>query len=116
MIKEIFLTIYFLLLASLCQAASATFTWTANTETDLAGYKIYYGSTEETISQVVDVGKVTTYTMDSVPDILMYYAATAYDKDGFESPKSTPIKFNPPPVAPGGFVVQSISVTFVPGN
>jgi photosystem II stability/assembly factor-like uncharacterized protein len=53
--------------------------WSANKESDLAGYKIYYGSpTRYSFAHVVDVGNVTSYTLAgvSVSDTI---AVTAYD-------------------------------------
>src|SRR3972149_5909585 len=62
-------------------AGEAILTWdppTTNTDgtplTDLAGYKIHYGTTSGNYTTVIDVGNVTTY-----------FATTAYDSSGNES-------------------------------
>lgn len=69
---------------------SATLTWSApttNTDgtplTDLVGYKIYYGTSSGSYSVSVDVGNVTTYTVDSLSSGTYYFVVTAYD--GYEN-------------------------------
>lgn len=67
--------------------------WTANTEDDLAGYKIYIGTAPGVYSTIptATLGKVTTYSMNLpalTEDVLYYATATAFDFTGNESPKS----------------------------
>lgn len=76
--------------------------WNANTESDLAGYKIYYGAVSGTYDEVVDVGNVVTYTIINPGDDVVYFAVTAYDKAGNESGKSDVVSVNPPPANPTG--------------
>jgi len=78
-------------------AGSATLSWSGNTESDLAGYKVYYGTTARTgtdpkvctmcgYSTKVDVGKVTTYTISNLTNNTTYYfSITAYDTSNNES-------------------------------
>lgn len=78
-------------------AGTATVTWNANTEPDLAGYKIYYGTSARTgtdpktctmcgYTTKVDVGKVTSYTFNSLTDGQTYYfSVAAYDTSNNES-------------------------------
>jgi len=70
----------------------ATLTWdppTTNTDgtslTDLAGYKVYYGTTSGNYTASTDVGNVTTYTVSDLPPQVYYFAITAYDTVGNES-------------------------------
>ena len=67
-------------------ASSLTLAWEANTEDDLAGYKVYYGIRSRDYDSVIDVGNFTQYTVTSLePDIRCYFAVTAYDASGNES-------------------------------
>ncbi|HPI92782.1 MAG TPA: PKD domain-containing protein [Deltaproteobacteria bacterium] len=71
-------------------AASLQVSWSANSEDDLAGYKLYYGTQSNTYGQTVDVGNATTYTIGSVQTGSTYYVAvSAYDSSGNESDLST---------------------------
>ena len=41
-------------------AASVTLAWDANTEADLAGYIVHYGTSRGVYDRTMDVGKTTT--------------------------------------------------------
>jgi len=59
---------------------------------DLAGYKIYYGTSSSNYSQNIDVGNVTTYTINNLTEGMTYYfAATAYDAARNESTESNEV-------------------------
>ncbi len=54
--------------------------WKPNPETDVAGYKIYYGSpTGYSYSNVIDVGNDTVYTIPEGVTLYEEIAVTAYD-------------------------------------
>jgi YD repeat-containing protein len=61
--------------------------WNANTETDLAGYKVHVGLISGAYSLLnVDVGNVTAFTVPGLaPGAVYFFAVTAYDTSGFES-------------------------------
>jgi hypothetical protein len=67
----------------------------ANVEPDLAGYKIYVGTNSGTYSfpgSPFVTGKVTSYTISSLPKGKTYYLAiSAYDRTGGESELSTEV-------------------------
>ena len=66
--------------------------WDANSEPDIAGYKIYYGTASRTYSLFVDIGNMTNYTLKGLQDGTTYYLAlTAYNKAGGESDYSNEI-------------------------
>jgi hypothetical protein len=66
-------------------AADVTLAWDANSETDLAGYKVYYGTSSGNYPNVINVGKVTTYTVASLGPGTYFFAVTAYNSSNAES-------------------------------
>ena len=69
---------------------SATITWTANTEADLAGYRVYVGTRSGVYTLgPYEVGMATAFTVPNLPvGTTYYFAVTAFDKTGQESTKS----------------------------
>ncbi len=79
-------------------AAQGTLTWDANQETNLAGYKVYYGAESRVYDHSIDVGNQTTYALTNLTDGQTYYfAATAYDSAGNESDYSVELSWTSPP-------------------
>src|SRR3989475_10392550 len=71
---------------ALSSAAQVTLAWDANTEPDLAGYKLYYGNSSGSYQFSVDVGNQTSYTLSGLLDGRIYYfASTAYNLSLAES-------------------------------
>ena len=67
-------------------SADVTLAWDPNTEEDLAGYMLYYGTASREYTQRIDVGNVTEFTISGIDEYTTYFfAATAYDVDGNES-------------------------------
>ena len=65
---------------------TATLTWTANTETDLSGYKVYVGKASGVYGAPIDVGKVTSYVVGNLQlGNTYYFTVTAYDGSNNES-------------------------------
>ena len=53
---------------------------------DLAGYKLYYGTSAGSYNTVIDVGNVATTAIPNLDEgIIYYFAVTAYDDLGNES-------------------------------
>ncbi len=78
-------------------AATAKVSWDANTEADLAGYKIYWGTVPGNYTNSISVGKVTTLTLSNlVAGVTYYIAATAYNSSGLESDFSNEIVWKKP--------------------
>lgn len=71
----------------------ATLNWNASTETDVTGYRIYYGTENRTAdcpqggySKKIDVGNKTSYQLDNLNDNATYYfSVTSYNSGGKES-------------------------------
>jgi hypothetical protein len=59
---------------------------------DLAGFRIYYGTSSFTYTRSIDVKKVTQYTLQNLPQGTWYFAVTAYDSRGNESQFSNQLK------------------------
>ncbi len=102
-IVAVFVGAMFLLGARSALAGSATVSWNANTESDLAGYKIYYGVGARTgtdpktcglcgYASSQSVGNVLTYTFNNLTDGQTYYfSVSALDTSGNESVFSTQV-------------------------
>ncbi len=85
------------LLSVWARADQVTLSWDPNTETDLAGYKIHYGTASNSYSARIDVHNVTTYTVTGLTAGQTYYfAATAYDTSGNESGYSNQVVHSVP--------------------
>jgi hypothetical protein len=77
----------------------STLSWTATTANidgspleDIEGYRVYYGTESKKYKVSYDVRNVTTYKVDDLVDWKTYYfAVTAYDTSGNESPYSEEI-------------------------
>ena len=94
---EIVVCIIIGVIASNALAAQATLAWDPNTESDLAGYKIHYGTASGSYTVHTDVHNVTTYTVTGLTAGQTYYfAATAYDASGNESGYSNPVSYAVP--------------------
>ena len=112
--------------------SSATLQWAANSESDLAGYKVYQGTTAGSYGPSIDVKNVTTYRASKLQAGLTYFfAITAYDTSGNESPLSEKVSkyiadsstmsdsdtFPPPILTPvPGATLTSSTVPFIGGQ
>ena len=59
--------------------------------TDLAGYKVYYGTSSGYYTNSINLGKVTTYTFNSLASGTYYFVATAFNAAGLESVTSNEV-------------------------
>ena len=78
----------------ICNAAFLV--WDNNSEGDLAGYHLYYGTSPGNYTVAVDVGNVTEYNLDNLDlheNVIYYIAITAFDFFGNESDFSTELEY-----------------------
>lgn len=86
-----FLIFLFTIVSSFAEN-SATLAWDPNIESDLAGYKLYWGPSTGNYMHVFDVGNVTQYKLFGfTPEVVNFFAVTAYNADGLESDFSNEI-------------------------
>lgn len=90
-----------ILSSMICDAATLRVTWDANTETDLAGYRVYIDE-----EPAIDVGLVTEFQKEFTPAEGQTYdvQVTVYDLTGNESEKSATVSclYDTVPEAPSG--------------
>jgi chitinase len=90
-----------------------TLVWDANSESDLAGYRLYY-STEHfkssdpvvpkagrTVVEIplgsLDNPSLPEFSLEGIPNMGHYFALTAYDREGLESGFSNVVPVKIPP-------------------
>lgn len=101
LISLIGLSIAFLL-PSIVQAGTVEVTWKANTEPDLAGYRVYIGTVSGEYADPIEVKQPScTVTLTPETGTLYYFAVTAFDTSNRESvPSDEAVCFVPDNNAP----------------
>ncbi|MGI8431539.1 MAG: fibronectin type III domain-containing protein [Chthoniobacterales bacterium] len=95
---SLFLTILFALFAlvSPAQASeSVTVSWDKNTEPDIAGYRVHYGTLANPYASTVDVQTNSANLTGLAFGTTYLMAVSAYNAIGAESPLSSPIVYTP---------------------
>ena len=92
----LFIALAFVLPLSAAAGANVTFAWDANTESDLAGYRLYQSSTSGSYTfgpshAVASVPAGTESVTINVTDGTWYWVLTAYDTDNNESAPSNEV-------------------------
>ncbi len=93
---------------------NVTLQWDANTESDLAGYRIY-ASTQSGVytTAIADIPTGTETVTVEVPEGVTYFVATAYDTAGNESEYSNEVSttgtsVTGPPASPGNVTITIV--------
>jgi len=90
-----------LLISVWARAEQVTLAWDANTEPDLAGYKVHYGTASGSYTTSVDVHKVIPSIVTGLTAGQTYYfVVTAYNASNNESGYSNQVSYSVP--APNG--------------
>jgi hypothetical protein len=80
------------------EAASVKLSWDPSPDVPVAGYAIYYGATSHMYTDKISLGNATSVTISNlVAGTTYYFAATAYDAAGLESPFSNEAMYAVPP-------------------
>jgi len=67
-------------------AATVNVGWNANSESDLAGYRVHYGTASGSYTYHINVGKKTSQQVGNlIADTTYFFTVTAYDTAGNES-------------------------------
>ncbi len=81
-------------------ASGVRVSWVENSVSDVAGYKVYYGTVSHNYQSNVDAGTFTSVEIDGLSaGITYYFAVTAYNKSGNESAYSQEIQATIPIVS-----------------
>jgi putative Ig domain-containing protein/glucodextranase-like protein len=81
-------------LPTLAHASTVTIAWDANTESNIGGYLVFFGTRSGNYDGYVDVGAATTAVMNAADSTKTYYfAVAAYSTSGLRSPLSTEVSW-----------------------
>jgi len=110
--KKLHIAFCFLLVFYPCLAFAATvdFGWDANTEQDLAGYRLYQATTSGSYTKGTFIAEIpkpaVAYSLAAVPDGTYFWVLTAFDQTGNESGWSNEVTATideTAPAPPSGF-------------
>ena len=94
----VFLIISVFMISTSASALDITLAWDPNTESDIGGYRVHYGTKSRNYSQVIDAGNRSKCTVKGLsPGRIYYFALTAYDLYDNESGYSAELIFEIPP-------------------
>jgi hypothetical protein len=82
--------------------------WLANTESDIAGYAVYWSTCDDCRYDLIGTTTGTTFTVTGLTNgVTRFYAVLAYDRDGNESDLSYETLFDTPRPEGAGVVLNN---------
>jgi len=103
--------LFLLLCAKVRGQQSITLAWNPDADPSVAGYALYYGTASHDYSTRIDAGtNITASVSNLLQGPTYYFAATAYDTNGVESPPSNEVSYNVP------VTTGSLLVTLIPAG
>jgi len=118
--KLLLIAILLLTIPAISFAENVTLIWDANSESDLAGYKLYQsrasGTYDKNLVRATIKAGTEIVVLDINPEGSFYWVLTAYDTNGLESEFSNEVNLNfdaVPPEAPGNLkeAVQAVRIS-----
>lgn len=83
------------------QSTNVTIAWEPNPELDVAGYRLYYGTSSSVYAEQIDAGLLTTATAPNLSiGSTYFFAVKAYNLAGLESAFSPEISYTVPSQTP----------------
>ena len=79
---------------------TVTLAWDASASTNVAGYRVYYGTNSRAYFCVTNAGLVLTQAVALPHRGRWFFAATAYDANGLESDFSSEVSWESKPAPP----------------
>ncbi len=94
------LTILMLVCAAAAGAEQLTLAWDASASTNVAGYRLYYGTNTRSYQFVTNAGPALTQSVVLPHRGRWFFAATAFDTNGLESDYSSEVSWESKPLPP----------------
>jgi hypothetical protein len=89
-------TLLLVLFPLLAEASAVSVAWSPNSEPDIAGYLVYFGTQSGLYSGSLNVGNVTSVQMNTPDNTTTYYfAVEAYSSSGLHSDMSAEVSWKP---------------------
>jgi hypothetical protein len=88
-VKILLLLLFITQFAQFAYASGIKVSWDKNSESDVAGYKVYCGTASHNYQSCLDAGAFTSIEIDDLtPGKIYYISVSAYDNSGNESASS----------------------------